>query len=431
MVDSTDPRPNAPQQNASAGPTDQIITFPSGTQIPLTDLNAQQLNEIKPVDGKIYFPTDMFLGDAVRLGDDLLFRQPDGSISIVKDGAVAGYDYFVGDEPVNMVILPDQEEETGEEEETATTEASEGDLSDVSDSSGANFDQVNVLISPAFPISPLLPPTEFGFPELEERELFDALDLPRITLGLDDGAGVDIFGPLGSVTGFEDADGPGDSGVTIDLSLRTGVSFGSSSVTIDFGCLPEGAVVSVGTLSEDGVWTGSTADANELQIYFPGDFSGTIDATVTVNGDGVSESGPLTIIVEPTPDVEIEASPITATETDGPLPIKPADFINITQTDGDGSEVIESVTITLTGLPSGTTTNFGSISADGTLTFTGTPEEFEELCLVFPQDFSTENPGTTISGTVTASSNEGEGPELPITIDIAFEGDVEVGVTDQ
>ncbi|MDD7910757.1 cadherin-like domain-containing protein [Pseudovibrio exalbescens] len=402
----------------------QIIQFPSGQTVQLQGDDQSPRDWVLPENGVFRVPLTASIADGIRLGDDLLFRQPDGTVLILKDGALGQPQFFVGETPINVVLLPPTEDADGNVEtgaiavEEQATEAS----------SGGNFSLVIPEISPGFPISPLLPPTELAFPEIEDRELADGddLDPPDIFLGFDDGSG------FPSVVGaFEDQDGPGDSGATVNLGLNLSVSRGGASVTIVFADMPAGATVNGGTLAPGGVWTGSLTEANELEVYFPPDYSGTIEAEITVTGDGASESGNFDIVIDPTPDIEIDTQPIALSETDAPVPFKPADYISVTQSDADGSEVIESITVTFSDLPQGTSVSAGSLDGNGNFTFTGTPAEFAALEITLPTDFSTQNPGLVLQGTVTATSNEGTGPTEPITLSLAFEGDVAVGYTDQ
>ncbi|WP_310619953.1 carbohydrate binding domain-containing protein [Flexibacterium corallicola] len=136
-----------------------------------------------------------------------------------------------------------------------------------------------------------------------------------------------------------------------------------------------------------------------------------------------------TVEVQPTQDIHIEVGEANYMESDAPLMIKVADFVSIEVSDIDSSEALESITVQLEGLPAGTLSNAGTLEADGTFLFTGSPSAFEDLILTFPKDYSTENPQASISGSVSAASNEGETSAYPIELIIGAEGDLEVSYT--
>ncbi|WP_257098525.1 hypothetical protein, partial [Pseudovibrio flavus] len=213
----------------------------------------------------------------------------------------------------------------------------------------------------------------------------------------------------------EDADGQGVSfslGIVADITDADGSEGDGSTpdtVTIVFDHLPPGTTTNVGDLDIDAcTWTGSVDEANMLVWTVPEDYSTGGQPTnfsITVTTPEGQETVDVTVTIKPTEDIDIVAGPITATETDAPVDVKPADFITVSQSDDDGSEYIQSITFTLSGLPDGTQTNAGTIT-NGQLVFTGTPAEFDALCITLPTDFSTQNPGPDLTGTIQATSNE-------------------------
>lgn len=218
----------------------------------------------------------------------------------------------------------------------------------------------------------------------------------------------------------------------------------SATVSIEFTDLPAGATLTTGILTGT-TWTGSVADARALAIDFPGNYAGNVLANVTVATPEGVKSSPTAIVVTPTPDVNITGT-ITGTETDDPLTLVLSDFIDLAI--DPVNETLFSLDLTLPGLPAGTVavdangTPVGTLTADGTGTFTytfdfnatsGSSVDLNDIRLVFPADFSTENPDIPLSATLLVSTVTGNfPPSTPVTatIDVVIqpEGDVEMNV---
>ncbi|MFV0335665.1 MAG: hypothetical protein ACK5JR_16530, partial [Tropicimonas sp.] len=237
-----------------------------------------------------------------------------------------------------------------------------------------------------------------------------------------------------SVTGTEDGNATGP-GVTVDLGLEVAAndidgSEDATTVTIAFTGLPANSSVNGGTLTGS-TWTGTLEEANALTLTLPADYSGTITSAITATSPEGVVTTDQTITIAPTSDIEITTNVITAKETDDIVTVRPASAWTATVTDSDGSETLEQITLTLGDLPAGV--SFGEVPAGtvtisgGTLTFTGTPEQYAALTLSFPKDYSTESPylnGTgLLTGTLTATSNEGSNT-APVSLRIRPEGDI-------
>jgi hypothetical protein len=113
--------------------------------------------------------------------------------------------------------------------------------------------------------------------------------------------------------------------------------------------------------------------------------------------DGVPEPGDNTI--------ELTGLPI-AFETDAPVDLRLASFIEFNLEQADIGESVSQVTLQITGLPSGTTTNFGQIINAGgvaTLSFSGSEADFNALVLTFPTDFSTTSRNDAPTGPLQAT----------------------------
>jgi hypothetical protein len=235
-------------------------------------------------------------------------------------------------------------------------------------------------------------------------------------------------------------------GVTVDLGLSIAITDRDGSETADtndprfaadvrilFSGLPPDAIASTGTLRGP-IWSGSVEEAQELVLDLPGNYNGTINSLVIVITPEGFEVTQQTISVTPTGDAQIDGAVVTH-ETDGDVTVQVSDFVSILDT--DPGETILSLSFTVTGLPAGTTTDATSamLTADGTGTFTlsydypGDGTRPEDLTLTFPQDFSTENPLTLVTGELELVISDGsstytETATVPFTI--TAEGDVEV-----
>ncbi|WP_233152341.1 hypothetical protein [Marinibacterium profundimaris] len=287
----------------------------------------------------------------------------------------------------------------------------------------------------------------------EDRDL--ASDLPDdgqatvsrvVDIGFEED--IDLAAP-DTITAAED-DGVEDSdqGVTVDLGIEITVDDADGSETEDptsifgaqvriyFGGLPTGAAVNGGTLVGP-LWTGSVTETEALTLALPGNYNGTVTGVILVTTREGFEVTPQEIVITPTPDGTIIAQSIDEQETDAPVTIRFSDYLEILDT--DPGELVESGSLTVTGLPPGTTSNGGTITADGTGTFTLTyvyPQDFpppQDLTVTFPADYSTDNPGDVITGDLSVEIRDGTDvytEDLTFPIHIAVEGDVEVDGAD-
>ncbi|WP_109311216.1 hypothetical protein [Ruegeria sp. AU67] len=256
----------------------------------------------------------------------------------------------------------------------------------------------------------------------------------------------DLSAPL-EIRAQEDGGVPGSSaGVVVDLQIdiditdidgsetaAPGTPF-SASVSIQFVGIPAGTNFPTGSFDPStGVWTGTVADAEALQLGLPGDYNGTISSTITVTTPEGQVATPQVIIVEPVTDVVIGGE-VIANETDAPVEVLLSAFINV-QIPVD--EVIQTLTFSLNGLPPGTQAVDGTGTAVGTFTpgpgntfdflfeYTGTGPDPRDVRLIFPTDYSTENPLVNLVASLDIVTDQGSTSGLiPVTVN--FEGDVEV-----
>ncbi|MFC3615771.1 hypothetical protein ACFORG_18605, partial [Lutimaribacter marinistellae] len=247
------------------------------------------------------------------------------------------------------------------------------------------------------------------------------------------------------LTAIEDGDGIDGQGVTVALGIAVAAtdadgSEDTTTVEIAFapGALPTGATFSTGSFeTATGLWTGSMAAARALAMTLPGDWSGTLDWTVTAIGPEARVATDQTLLVRPAGDLELAADELVTAETDAPVTLTPSDAWTVGTSDSDGSEAVTGVVLTLQGLPPGVTsagvpaaTIAYDPAAGGTLTFTGTLAQYQALSLTLPTDYSTESPdadGLTLAGTLRAATNEdATGAAIPLSLRVTPEGDVTI-----
>lgn len=154
----------------------------------------------------------------------------------------------------------------------------------------------------------------------------------------------------------------------LDISSNLTDTDGSETLSISVSGLPEGAVLSTGTMNTDGSVTLTPAQLVNLTVTIPNGaqgFSLEVTATSTEN-DGDTATVTQSVSVEPTdvtasaPELEVEnASGLE----DGAISLN----IDAALTDTDGSE---SLSITISGVPTGATLSAGTNNNDGTWTLT-------------------------------------------------------------
>ncbi|MEE4187631.1 MAG: hypothetical protein V2I76_04185, partial [Roseobacter sp.] len=249
-------------------------------------------------------------------------------------------------------------------------------------------------------------------------------DVGRLDITVDFELDVTLTAPA-TIVAQEDGIGIDGQGVIVDLGIAIAVtdqdgSEDSTTVEIAFTDLPDGVVFDRGSYDPaSGIWTGTVENANDLTLRFPGDYSGVVESVITAVGPEGSVSTPQTITVEATGDIDFDVVELTSAETDAPVTLSPSSAWQVQISDLDPGatlETIETVTLTLAGMPPGVQAlgvPAGTIiydpAAGGDFTFTGTEAQYLALSLTFPADYSTESPATgglTLEGTLSATSTE-------------------------
>ena len=257
-------------------------------------------------------------------------------------------------------------------------------------------------------------------------------DIANVSIG--------VTATLGLSIGVDDRDFSEDPGTS-------GGDFGTL-VTVNFSTLPNGAKVfalgDMQTLSAEGIWTGTVDKANDLSVFFPGNYAGTVEALVTVETPEGSRTDSKLINITPTSDVLIDGEVITF-ETDDVVPVVLSDTISVII--DPSNERLLSLEFTLPGLPPGTRA-FDTASGDELTTFTPGPggtQTFtfsfrdalpapdgdgaddttgyrpENVRIDFPADYSTTSPDIPLQAELVIESiQSGSTIETTSTIDITI-----------
>jgi len=145
------------------------------------------------------------------------------------------------------------------------------------------------------------------------------------------------------------------------------------------------------------------------------------------DADGVPEPGENAITLTGFP---------VAFETDAPVDMRPASFLQFNLEQADIGETVSLVTLAIAGLPVGTTSNFGQVTDMGgtaTLSFSGSEADFNALILTYPTDFSTisriDAPTGPLQATVAIETTFLGQAQLDFPIVVFAEGDAEIDDT--
>ena len=184
------------------------------------------------------------------------------------------------------------------------------------------------------------------------------------TASVSDTITVDVAGVADAPT-VDANDASGDEDTNIALDIDAGLSDASEVLSVTISGVPDGATLSAGSNNGDGTWTLSAGDLDGLTIKPADDYSGSFDLTVTVT----STDGDDTASVSDTVTVDVEGVADTPT-----LEVSDAsgDEGNSVALDIDAAvtDSSETLSITISGVPSGATLSAGTNNGDGTWTLT-------------------------------------------------------------
>ncbi len=187
----------------------------------------------------------------------------------------------------------------------------------------------------------------------------------------------------------------GNEDTAIALDIASGLTDPSEVLSITVSDIPDGATLSKGTVNADGSVTLTPAQLSGLTITPPEHFSGDFDLSVvatSVDGpESASISDTFNVNVNPVADTPtINAQNVTGDE-DTPITLD----ISSSLIDPD-----ETLSITISDIPTGSTLSAGTVNPDGTVTLT--PAELSGLTITPPEHFSGQ-----ITLTATATSVDG------------------------
>jgi hypothetical protein len=206
-----------------------------------------------------------------------------------------------------------------------------------------------------------------------------------------------------------------DSWVKLDFTGSLNDTDGSETLTYVISGLPAGARLdpATATLQSDGTWKVTAANAGNVRLLPPANYSGDFTLTVTAvatenDGDVARKSGPVNVHVEAVGDapaitVLSETGLEDQVNADGSLGIP----LHLTATVTDNSEHISQALIK--GVPSGFTVVGGTDLGGGV--WEVSPDHLAEVTLKAPQDYS----GTVTGLTFEATSMEPNGSTATTT----------------
>ncbi|WP_434623080.1 tandem-95 repeat protein [Azospirillum sp. B2RO_4] len=217
--------------------------------------------------------------------------------------------------------------------------------------------------------------------------------------------------PTLSVTG---ARGNEDTAIALTINPALTDTDGSEALSIVISGVPTGAVLSAGTHNADGTWTLTPAQLSGLTITPPSNSDVDFDLTVTaIAKDGVAVEATKSEILRVTVDPVTDTPTLSVTSARGDEDTAIALTISPALTDTDGSE---SLSIVISGVPTGATLSAGTHNADGTWTLT--PAQLSGLTITPPS-----NSDVDFDLTVTAIAKDGVAAEasksetLRVTVD--------------
>jgi Ca2+-binding RTX toxin-like protein len=210
---------------------------------------------------------------------------------------------------------------------------------------------------------------------------------------------------------IENSSGAEDQAISLNVSANLTDTDGSETLEILASGIPAGATLSAGTNNGDGSWTLLEEDLAGLTITPPSDFSGTIDVDFTATsteqaGGTATVFGTASVTVLGVADTPVLSVANASGAEDTAIGL---DF-SADLTDNDGSETLS---ITVSGVPSGANLSAGSDNGDGSWTLSR--DDLDGLRITPPTDYfgnftlsvtATSQDGSdtsTISGTATVN----------------------------
>ena len=191
------------------------------------------------------------------------------------------------------------------------------------------------------------------------------------------------------------ADVAGNEDTAITLNITSALTDSSESLSVVISGVPTGATLSAGTDNSDGSWTLTSAQLSGLSITPPSNDSADFALTVTATStDGASTSqsvGTVNVTVGAVADTPSLSVADVAGNEDTAI------TLNITSALTDSSE---SLSVVISGVPTGATLSAGTDNSDGSWTLTSA--QLSGLSITPPSNDSAD-----FALTVTATSTDG------------------------
>ncbi|MBO6520414.1 MAG: DUF642 domain-containing protein [Rhodospirillales bacterium] len=203
---------------------------------------------------------------------------------------------------------------------------------------------------------------------------------------------------------LQNASGNEDSAIPLDIGAT--IQDASETLSITIANVPAGAMLSAGSNNNDGTWTLTPAQLENLTITPPADSNEDFQLEITATSteeDGTTASTTASLSVGVTGVAD--APSLNVSDASGLEDLLVPLNISSNLADTDGSETLS---ITITGMPVGAMLSAGTKNPDGSWTLSG--QDLDGLNLVPAADAS-----GNFSLTVTATSTENDGDTSSVT----------------
>jgi Ca2+-binding RTX toxin-like protein len=168
----------------------------------------------------------------------------------------------------------------------------------------------------------------------------------------------------------QNASGDEDTAIALTLDAELTDTDGSETLSVEISGVPTGATLSAGTDNGNGTWTLTKADLAGLTITPPHNSDANFQLTVTARSTEANDGQPFADTVK-TIDVNVEAvadkPALKVADSKGDEDTDIRLYIGAGLTDTDGSE---SLTVEISGVPTGATLSAGTDNGNGTWTLT-------------------------------------------------------------
>ncbi|MBM3525101.1 MAG: calcium-binding protein, partial [Alphaproteobacteria bacterium] len=222
------------------------------------------------------------------------------------------------------------------------------------------------------------------------------------------------------------ASGTEDTAIALSITSTLADTDGSESQSIVISGVPTGAVLSAGTNNGDGTWTLTSGQLAGLTITPPSnsdaDFTLTVVSTATEANGGDTASSTATLVV--TVAADADAPSLSASAASGNEDTAIALSITSALADTDGSE---SLSLVVSGVPTGATLSAGSANPDGTWTLT--LAQLSGLTITPPSNSDADFNLTIVATATEATGGDTASSTTTLAVTVASVNDAPVDLT--